>query len=145
MKKQKGFTLIELMIVVAIVAILAAIAIPSYQNHIQQTRRADAKEFLTRIAALQERYFFSNNRYGSLVEIGVVPSGTTVPSQDGHYTIDMSAGPTCGTGADESPCFTLRAIPTAGGAQTRDTDCTEFRLTHTGRREADGDNTDRCW
>jgi len=84
MKKQKAFTLIEVMIVVVIVAILAAIAVPSYQDSIRKTRRADAKEALMRIAALQERYFFTNNKYGTASDLGV---GST--SQEGYYTISI--------------------------------------------------------
>lgn len=143
MKKQKGFTLIEVMIVVVIVAILAAVAIPSYQDSVRKTRRADAKEALMRIAALQERYFFTNNRYGTLEELGL--SGTTgytakIPSQEGFYEIQLTS---CGS----TTCFNIGA--TATGAQLSDTKCRTFTLNHVGQKAAKGSdntlNSDICW
>lgn len=149
MKKQKGFTLIELMIVVVIVAILAAIAIPSYQSHIEKTRRADAKEALTRIAAAQERYFFTNNSYGSAFDLGLVPdAGTALSSNDGHYTILVIANTAACGGA---PCFVLQANPVVGGAQANDETCGRFELTHVGQKRANkkGDTSvntvEECW
>lgn len=141
MKKVKGFTLIELMIVVVIVAILAAIAIPSYQNSIQQTRRSDAREALTRIAAMQERFFFTNNRYGTLVELGF--GGPTIRSQEDFYNVNLLGGLV----VDGRPVFTVQA--TATGAQVNDVRCQTFTLNQAGQRRAadsDGANrTDVCW
>ncbi len=141
MKKQKGFTLIEVMIVVVIVAILAAVAIPSYQDSVRKTRRADAKEALTRLAALQERYFFTKNNYGSLNDIGMADS-----SQDGHYTLTVSLSPACGA----QPCFTASASAKLTGTQAGDTRCRIFSLNHIGQKTAKAsDNTttttDECW
>lgn len=143
MKNQKAFTLIEVMIVVVIVAILAAVAVPSYQDSIRKTRRADAKEALTRIAALQERYFFTNNRYGTLKDLGLsTTEGYTVivPSQEGFYNILLVD---CGT-----TCFRAQANTT--GAQASDTKCGSFTLNHVGQKTAKAsdnttDTTDECW
>ncbi|RZA07773.1 MAG: prepilin-type N-terminal cleavage/methylation domain-containing protein, partial [Moraxellaceae bacterium] len=63
MRKDSGFTLIEVMVTVAIVAILAAIAIPNYSQYVQKTRRTDAQEKLLDMAAQQERWFFTKNQY----------------------------------------------------------------------------------
>ncbi|MEO8461477.1 MAG: type IV pilin protein, partial [Dokdonella sp.] len=63
LKNTKGFTLIELMVVVAIVAILASIAIPSYSKYGFRTRRADAREMLMRVAAAEERFYTNGNTY----------------------------------------------------------------------------------
>lgn len=144
MKKQKGFTLIEVMIVVVIVAILAAVAVPSYQDSVRKTRRADAKEALTRIAALQERFFFTNNRYGTAAELGIGSS-----SQEGFYTINIyttaGAEPGCGV----APCFRAVANAPAGSAQAADTKCNKFTINHIGRKTAlatdDSVSTDYCW
>ena len=148
MKRNQGFTLIEVMIVVVIVAILAAVAIPSYQNSIQKTRRADAKEALTRVAASEERYFFTNNEYTAVgTSVGLPSNGE---STDGHYTIKIYT--TAGTGTDKcgtAPCFRAVATPVLGGSQQKDTQCRTFSLTHTGKKTAQDSNdaftTDECW
>jgi len=64
-KNSKGFSLIELMIVVVIIGILAAVAVPAYFNHILRTRQADAYHNLLDIKAAQEMYYSMYNRYGS--------------------------------------------------------------------------------
>lgn len=147
MKKQKGFTLIEVMIVVVIVAILAAVAIPSYQDSVRKTRRADAKEALTRIAALQERYFFTKNDYGTAALLGV---GNT--STEGYYTINIYTTPGADTAGGEcgaDPCYRIVANPVATGPQAADTKCALFTLNHVGQKTAqdasDADTTDECW
>lgn len=144
MKKQKGFTLIEVMIVVVIVAILAAVAIPSYQDSVRKTRRADAKEALMRIAALQERYFFTNNNYGTAVQLGV---GNT--SAEGNYTINVYTTPGSEPGCGSDPCYRIVATPVATGPQAADTKCAVFALNHVGQRSAkdasDANRTDECW
>lgn len=145
MKKQKGFTLIEVMIVVVIVAILAAVAIPSYQDSVRKTRRADAKESLTRIAALQERYFFTKNDYGTAAQLGVANTST-----EGYYTINIYTTPGTNTGqCGSDPCYRIVATPVAMGPQAADTKCAIFALNHIGQKSAkdsgDADRTDECW
>jgi type IV pilus assembly protein PilE len=146
LKKQHGFTLIEVMIVVVIVAILAAVAIPSYQDSVRKTRRADAKEALMRIAALQERYFFTNNRYGTLADLGLTAAtGYTakIDSQERFYEIQITTAGCTNT----NTCFTIQA--TAIGAQVSDTRCKTFTLNQVGQKTAVASdntvNTDICW
>lgn len=62
-RKHQGFTLIEMMIVVAIIGILAAVAYPSYQEHVKSSRRAEAQSALMGLAAAMERHFTANNTY----------------------------------------------------------------------------------
>ncbi|MDY0132472.1 MAG: prepilin-type N-terminal cleavage/methylation domain-containing protein [Desulforegulaceae bacterium] len=69
-KNKKGFTLIELMIVVAIIGILAAIAIPNFMNYQCKAKQSEAKSMLGNIRTLQEVYFAENSKYGSLSNIG---------------------------------------------------------------------------
>jgi type IV pilus assembly protein PilE len=152
MKKAQGFTLIEVLVVVVIVAILAAVAIPSYQESLRKTRRADAKEALTRVAAAQERFFFTNNRYGTLQDLGLVPDGSTpLYSNDGHYSIVIVGNLNCGTAPNLYSCFTLQANPVATSPQNSDTTCGRFELYHTGKKAAYKKNdtnvntTDKCW
>jgi len=90
MARERGFTLVELMIVLAIIAILAAIAIPSYSRYAFRARRADGQELLLRIANAQERYYATNNKYGSLS--GPSGLGYTDPavSEKGYYQVTVT-------------------------------------------------------
>lgn len=96
--RQRGFTLIELMITVAVVAILAAIAFPSYQDSLRKSRRTDGKNALTQATANMERYYAEKNTYATAAICGGTPvicpgscSGTTCSSTEKNYTITLSA------------------------------------------------------
>lgn len=131
--KNRGFTLIELMIVVAIVAILAAIAYPSYTNYVLRTRRADGKEFLMRIAAAQERYYTNFNRYATLAELSM--SNT---SEKEYYTVEV-------TRENGNQTYLLTATPR--GAQEND-QCENLLLSNTGAKDWSGakpPTNGNCW
>lgn len=139
-KKHSGFTLIELMIVVAIIAILAAVAIPSYNSYIQKTRRADAKVALTHAAAQQERFYMRHNAYaGNLSDIG--GTGGMLHSPEGYYSLSVSIEG-CPNGQPNGSCFVLTAEPTAKANQDNDVHCAQFTLRDTGKREATSAD---CW
>ncbi len=133
-QKNQGFTLVELMIVVAIIGILAAVGIPSYQSYVMESRRADAYTALSLAAAEQERFYTYDNRYASNIdEIG----GSTSP--DGYYTLSLTA-------TDSS--FTLTATPANGSSQDNDSECASFSINHLGLKTAsrqDGSPTNECW
>lgn len=87
-KHRKGFTLIELMIVVAVIAVLATIAYPSYTRYIYRTRRSDGQELLMRIAAAQERYYTNKNQYApTLAALGL----SNATSVSGYYKAAIGA------------------------------------------------------
>ncbi|RRJ82281.1 type IV pilin protein [Aestuariirhabdus litorea] len=125
MQPQKGFSLIELMIVVAIVAVIAAIAIPNYQESVRKSNRSDGKAALANAATLQERFFTRNNRYSNaMADIG----GNV--SAEGYYNLSVdNTAATTGCAAD-GDCFVLTATATRG--QVNDTGCTTLTLAHTG-------------
>jgi type IV pilus assembly protein PilE len=132
MRKNKlGFTLVELMIAVAVIGILAAIAIPNYQQYVLRANRADAKAILMETAQYMERYYTTNNTYvGATVLSAVSPKGASATSK--KYDITFSSGPT-------ATSFTLRA-ETAGG-QDNDT-CGDLTISNTG---AQTPTTAGCW
>ena len=142
MKRLRGFTLIELMIVVVVVAILAAIAIPAWQRYAYRSRRPDGQELLIRIAQAEERYYTNYNRYPvSLSSIGF--NTDPAPSEHGYYTatIALPAGDAAGTG------FIATAQPQ--GAQADDV-CQNLSIDNTGDKQPDvtkaAQNTNGpCW
>lgn len=113
--KNRGFTLIELMIALVIVSILASIAFPSYQQYVRSARRADAYASLLEIELQQEKHRVTNTAYSSsLSSLGV---GST--TENGHYDLALSGVSATG----------YTATATAKGGQTDDTGCTSLTLT----------------
>lgn len=148
--QRQGFTLIELMVAIAIAGILAAIAYPAYTSHIQRSRRADAVAALTVVMQAQERYRSNNSSYAStLSALGVAVSQITP-----NYDVSL-------TGIGSSPSFEsgyiATATPVAGGKQVSDATCKTMVVTlfganptysatgDPGRSGTDRDTTAECW
>lgn len=108
-----GFTLVELMITVVIVAILAGVALPSFLEQIRKSRRSDAVAALAALQQAQERFRSSNTAYASALS----SVGLSATSADGYYTIEITSGTASATG------YTATAVPVAGRSQTSDTGC----------------------
>lgn len=132
--RAAGFTLIELMIVVAVIAILAAVAYPSYSDHVRKGRRAQAKADLVEYAQLAERYHTVNNTY-----VGYrFPNGTASansPREGGTAAYALSMNVAQGT-------FTLTAAPQ--GTQTKDP-CGTMTVDQAGRKTPVAATTAGCW
>ncbi|MGJ7493742.1 type IV pilin protein [Variovorax sp. RT4R15] len=138
-RNSAGFTLIELMIVVAVVAILAAIAYPSYLSQIQKSRRSDAKTALLDLAAREERFFTINNTYASTAaNLGY---GGTFPidvltSSTAYYQLNVTVASATG--------FTATATPV--GAQAADTLCGTYTIDQLGAQSSSGTlSAAECW
>ena len=131
MKKYNGFTLIELMIVVAIIGVMSAIAFPSYNSYMNKSRRADAKVSLTKIADRQERYYLQNDTYTT--DLALLKVSAT--SEEGYYTLAV--------GKADATGFEVTA--TAVGTQLNDVDCKTLALDSTGSKTATGANPTKCW
>lgn len=110
-KKGRGFTLIELMIVVAIVAILAAIAYPSYQDYVRKTKRTDAQAEMMDIAHRLSQYKVVNHNYSSATINGIYGTNVTPKSGTALYSLDLIVTPSM---------WTLTAMPITTSAQSGD-------------------------
>ena len=93
-RRQRGVTLVELMIVTVIVGILASIAYPSYVEYTRRAKRAEAKALISDIGARMERYFFDNNKYPTDIILLGFPAGLHQgESAEGNYVGSIGAGP----------------------------------------------------
>ena len=136
MFRVRGFTLLELMIVVVIIAILAAIAIPAYGRYAFRAHRVDGQELLLRIATAQERYYSTNNAYGSLNDVGFANPN----SEKGYYSAAMVV-------SAASTAFVATA--TGVGEQSKDV-CGPLSIDNAGNKtpapaSASSNSNGSCW
>lgn len=131
--KNPGFTLIELMVAIAVVGILSAIAYPAYQQYVLKTYRAEASKLLLTAANIQERQLADYGSYTDNLELlGVAANGHTV---SGRYKLQINLA--------DGASFDL--IASAQGAQSADKDCLVFTLDHTGQRNGNVPSALSCW
>lgn len=139
-RTMHGFTLIELMITVAIIGILAGIAYPSYQDSVMKSRRRDAQGALMGLANAMERHFTETNSYLGAADADDKPTiyASQSPVDGGTAYYDLTIDPVTAT------TFTLNATPT--GPQSNDK-CATLTLTNTGARGFTGTGVTSadCW
>jgi len=139
-KRIEGFTLIEIMVVVAIVGILASIALPSYQEYVRRSARAEARAAIMNMAQLQERNFSDRGAYATVDGTSVAPwaatsyySGSSYASR--KYDITVAT-------ANTNSTYTITAAPNNGFS---DPTCVNLTLTSTGVRGSSNGDAASCW
>jgi len=128
----RGFTLIELMITVAIVAILASVAYPSYSRYIVRSNRAAAQGYMLEVSGLQQRYLLDARAYAAtLGDLNTTPPANVAPNY--NFSITLQAGP--------PPGFTVTAAP-INSQFARDTECGTLTVNQAGTKTA---ASSTCW
>lgn len=139
LRDARGFTLLELMIVVVVMAILATIAVTSYNRYAYRARRADGQELLMRVANAQERYYATFNKYGGEPVTGDLKLAS-VNSEKGYYKVSI-------TSVDATKDYTATATPQNGqekdvcGALSIDSKGTKLPASTDTAKNSNG----RCW
>ena len=130
-RRQTGVTLIELMVVIAIIGIVSAVALPAYNKHVLKSNRSNAQAILLETAQFMERYYTANNSYvNAAVLTAVVPKGATGTAI--KYNVSFSVTPT-------ASAYTVQAVPANG--QSGDS-CGTLTVSQTG---AQTPTTAGCW
>jgi len=132
--KQTGFTLLELMITVGIIAIIASVAISNFGQNAIVANRTDGRATLLETANVLEK---CKAIYGTYTNNCSITASSTVTSKEGLYSIRAS------TLASNS--FELTASPVSGRSQASDTDCTSIILNNLGEQTGTGANSSECW
>jgi len=147
---QTGFTLIELMIVVAIIGILASVAYPAYTDSVRKGKRAEARAALMNLLQQQERYLTQMNTYFDVFAAGAsgtpfktYSSSESTPAQSSHLLGARLCQPVNGTTPPQRDCIEVFARPQAGVFS--DPQVTSMAVDTLGRRTCTGTAIDRCW
>ena len=130
--RARGFTLVEVIITVAIVAILAAVALPSYREHVRKSRRAEAQAYLMAVASRQQQFLLDTRAYApDLATVGIAAPANVVAVYD--LAVVAVAGP--------PPTFRLTATPKASTDQVNER-CNRLEIDQTGAKTA---ALGTCW
>jgi len=119
-RQPQGFTLIEMMIVVAIIAVISAIAIPQYKQYVIRGNRAAVESFMMDVSSKQKQYLLDARTYAA--DLATLSIASLPPDVTGKYTVSICidvAGTSC-TVASSPPFFEITATPVAGGPQAGD-------------------------
>jgi type IV pilus assembly protein PilE len=142
-----GFSLIEMMVVVAIATILMAIAVPSYMTYVRQTRRTEARTAVLDLAGREERYFSTSGAAYTTTpaNLGYTGLGSSNPIGSGYYYLTVCS-PACAPSAVAAPSYSVTATAVAGTSQVADTQCGSFTVDSAGQQYASGTQTAAyCW
>lgn len=139
-RSTAGFTLIELMVTIAVGAILATIAVSSYTSQIRKSRRTEARTALLDLASREERFMSTNSVYSDVqADLGYQTTAYPMALGSGYY--ELKAKPLVDNTANP-PTFTITATPVAGKGQDKDAECQSFGINEKGTQTA---TNATCW
>jgi type IV pilus assembly protein PilE len=153
--RHQGFTLVELIVAMVILATLAAIAIPSYNQYVLKAHRTEVKSALMDAASLEERFFSTSNLYtNNPMQLGYGVAATPVTVGTGYYiisniTVTLPVAPAGASPGGTPATYLITAVPNPGSMQVNDTQCAVFTINSAGQQTAlnsgGTDNTANCW
>lgn len=147
--RARGFSLVELLVTLAILAIVSSYAVSSYRQYVRRAHRVDATATLLRLSAAQEKYYAQNGRYADNDELSTAPpAGLGIPgTEHGYYLLDIALDE---GGAAQG--YRASATVDTSAAQADDADCWSFsinqqsaRTAHTRSGDSSREITQRCW
>jgi len=142
---QRGFSLIELMIVVAIIAVISAFAYPSYDRYVIKTKRSVAQNALLQVADRQQQFFMDNKRFAADITNLGFPANPYVVDDNGTSTVASDADAVYSLSLSNVTATTWTATATPLNSQlSRDTYCGSLTITQTGAKSKSG-ASDECW
>ena len=141
--RMRGVTLLELMVVIAVLGTLAALAIPSYRRYLLRSQRSEAKIGLMQLQTAEEKYYLQYNAYTNDITGATNANppglGLITTTETGKYNLSVVL-------ANAGQSFVATATPRAGGGQTDDAECSNFTITERGVRGVSGPlAADVCW
>lgn len=142
---ERGVTLIELVVVIVVIGILAAIAVPNYRDYMMRSKRGEARAALLALGTAQEKFYLQCNTYATAIGDAATSCPGTLrfpaTSERGYYQVAVTAADVNG--------WTATATAVAGQTQIQDTKCRTFQLTSTGIKTATNaggaSNDAECW
>jgi type IV pilus assembly protein PilE len=136
----RGVTLFEILVVLVLVGVITALAVPAYRQHLVRVNRSEATAALYGVASAEERHYLRHGRYTA--DIAAVPPeglGMSTSTASRRYSLSVAVDA-------EGQTFIASATPTRAGSQDSDGECLAFSLDHRGRRAVSGTReTAFCW
>lgn len=142
-RRMRGVTLMELLVVIAVLGTLAAIAVPSYRRYLIRSQRSEAKIALLQLQTAEEKYYLQNNAYTNDITgaTNATPPGLGMGSMTETRKYDLAV-----VTANNGQTYTATATPRAGGGQADDVQCLNFTINERGTRGVSGPSgPETCW